>query len=303
MTTKEATLDAGRAEFAQITGTALANWGMLPDQDHLEGGGYHCGCNDIIRIGKWATAGSSKADYSVRQERDRVGSNVCMAIDGPPGWGNGGDAAWIRHNNLLQQALAEGDPELGALRAINYTPDGRVKRRYDTHCRSCGIVISTDTVLWHTHYEFWRNTAGTTLLRRTITRMGAIMRLAIVGMPLVSAEEEVMIIATDGTNTYRSNLMFSVKDPKLQPANMKDLRYVAAQASVKVAQGSGNNEEWDWNGDRRRGFSEAVFGPVLQLEGGTGGNASIEERTVVDALESEAGQAAIVRAANAAEDS
>jgi len=187
MTSKEAILDAGRVEFAQITGTALSSWGMLPDQDHLDNGGYHCGCQDIIKIGKWSSAGSSSADYSVRQARDRVGGNVCMAIDGPPKWGKGGDAAWIRHNNLLQQALAAGDAELGALRAINFTPDGKVKRRYDTNNRAQGVISSTDTVLWHTHYEFWRNTAGTSLLRRTIARMGQIMRAAVAGVTSWSA--------------------------------------------------------------------------------------------------------------------
>lgn len=265
MTTKELILDDGRKQFAIITGTALSNWGMLPDQEHLEGGGYHCGCGDIIRIGRWSVAGSSNADYSVRQERDRVGGNTCMAIDGPPRWGNGGDAAWIRHNNMLQQAMAAGDPELGALRAINYTPDGKVKRRYDTNNRGQGIIPSTDTVLWHTHYEFWRNTAGTDLLRRTIARMAQIMRLAIVGLPLVSAEEEVLIIAVgaDG-KTYRSNLMQSIPDAAIGPQNMGDLRYVAVQASVKVAQGpKGNDPEWDWDGNRRKGWSAAVFGPVV----------------------------------------
>lgn len=313
MTTKEAILDGARSEFAQITATALSSWGMLPDPAHLAGGGYHCGCADIIKIGKWATAGSAKADYSVRQARDRVGGNVCMAIDGPPKWGNGGDAAWIRHNNMLQQALAAGDPELGALRAINYTPDGKVKRRYDTNCRSCGIVPSTDTVLWHTHYEFWRDTAGTELLRSTVARMAQIMRAAIIGIPISLEGEETMIIAVgpDGT-TYRCNLMESIPDPLLKAQNMGDLRYVAGQAGVKIGKGPGGNDpEWDWNGDRRKGWSEVVFGPVrrsvdtaeLAQDLAPLLDVAIGDDTVVEALESERGQAALVKAANTAEDS
>lgn len=304
MATKEAILEAGRGEFAQITGTALSRWGMLPDQSHLDDGGYHCGCQDIIKIGKWATAGSSKADYSVRQERDRVGGNTCMAIDGPPGWGNGGDAAWIRHNNLLQKQLAAGDPELGALRAINYTPDGKVKRRYDTNNRAAGIIPSTDTVLWHTHYEFWRNTAGTALLRRTVARMAVIMRAAIIGIPVADEGEETMIIAVgpDGV-TYRCNLMESIPDPNLKAANMGDLRYVAVQAAVKIGKGpAGNDAEWDWDGNRRKGWSEAVFGPIRRF---SAGDVTVElgTDTVVAALESAEGQAALVRANETSEDS
>lgn len=266
MTNKELILDGARRDFAAITATALSSWGMLPDEDHLDNGGYHCGCQDIIRIGKWATAGSSQADYSVRQERDRVGGNTCMAIDGPPKWGNGGDAAWIRHNNLLQQQLAAGDPELGALRAINYTPDGKVKRRYDTNNRAQGIIPSTDTVLWHTHYEFWRNTAGTDLLRRTVARMALIMRAAIAGTPVPGEGEEIMILAVgpDG-QTYRSNLLQSFPDPDIRAASLGDLRYVAGQAGVNIAHGPRDDAEWDWGGWRRKGWSAAVFGPVPDL--------------------------------------
>ena len=358
MTTKEPILDGARTVFAQITGTPLSSWGMLPDQDHLDNGGYHCGCQDIIRIGKWATAGSKNADYSVRQERDRVGGNVCMGIDGPPKWGNGGDAAWIRHNNMLQQQMAAGDPELGALRAINYTPDGKVKRRYDTHCRSCGIIVSTDTVLWHTHYEFWRNTAGTDLLRRTVARMAQIMRAAVAGTPLPGpgkGDEDMAIMAEapDG------RLFFCIGgfSHPIVAGNIGDIRYVAGQGAYSLAKGPGNNAEWTADGWVRKGWSAPVFGPIWYgdidptqphawaLATRVAGIVSLDnpspitneklpvvpllkevlrllqhpealaaalaplldveigDDTVVEALESERGQAAITAAANKAEDS
>lgn len=321
MTTKEAILDAARAEFAQITGTALSAWGMLPDPAHLAGGGYHCGCQDIIKIGKWATAGSSNADYSVRLERDRVGGNTCMAIDGPPRWGNGGDAAWIRHNNMLQQALAGGDPELGALRAINYTPDGKVKRRYDTNNRAAGIVASTDTVLWHTHYEFWRDTAGTPLLRRTVARMAAIMRAAVVGAPIdVQAKGETpVILATDGKRQFLcwvAGKWGSIEIPPLSATQVQDWAYVARQAGVQVAEGG--TAEFDGK-YLRKGWTAAVFGPIVKdadpnatieaivagvLAGLPAGSADAVavRAAVLETLRSDAGQAALVQADEYASD-
>lgn len=324
MTTIEPILDAGRRNFARITATPLSQWGMLPNPAHLAGGGYHCGCQDIINIGRWGTAGSSTADYSVRQKRDRVGGNVCMAIDGPPAWGDGGNAAWIRHNNLLQQGLAAGDPELGALRAINYTPDGVVKRRYDTNNRSQGIIPSTDTVLWHTHYEFWRDTEGTSLLRRTIARMGQIMQAAI-----------------DGITSYSSFVA-------------QEVRASMAQVLVKGLQPDPNqiwlcdgmfrrkvNTEWVGNGTGpitnaqthqptilgNLGWGGAVFASggdpnVWGVDISTFDDGDLEftdeqldqigitmaehlvlDGEVVEALQSDAGQAALTSAANKAEDS
>jgi hypothetical protein len=262
----EPNLDAGRRQFAQITGTALSNWGMLPDASHKKGGGYHCGCQDIINIGKWATAGSLNADYSVRQERDRVGGNVCMAIDGAPDWGNGGRAAWIRHNNLLQQAMAAKDPELGALRAINYTPDGVVKRRYDTNNRAQGITPSTDTVLWHTHYEFWRNTAGTDLLRRTLNRMAQIMRLAISGgsivPPVTAIGEDDMAILAEAPDGRLFFCIGGFSHP-IVAGNIGDIKYVAGQGAYSLARNAkGNDAEWTADGWVRKGWSPAVFGPI-----------------------------------------
>lgn len=318
MTTKEPILDGARSEFAQITGTRLADWGMLPDQEHLEDGGYHCGCQDIIKIGKWATAGSPKADYSVRQERDRVGGNVCMAIDGPPKWGNGGDAAWIRHNNLLQQAMAAGDPELGALRAINYTPDGKVKRRYDTNCRSCGIIVSTDTVLWHTHYEFWRNTAGTDLLRRTVARMAQIMRIAITGgniVPPSGGDEMTGFARGQNGQLYYVNGMHSRPIPD---GAVGDIVYTAGQGfSPMPTQRPAKYDPSEWESQWvRRGWGEnwagtVVAGPVdvaaLAAALTAALNVEIGEEVIVAALESSQGQAALTSAAeagaNKAEDS
>jgi hypothetical protein len=142
---------------------------MLPDQSHLDGGGYHCGSADVKAIGKYhgpasANVGSSTEDYSVRQLKDRQyvdfelshGSNFASAVDFPDGWGNGGNAAWIRWNNYVVADLRADPDRIPGLRGINFTPDGATKKRYDTNNPSQGIIPSTDTVLWHTHLEWWR---------------------------------------------------------------------------------------------------------------------------------------------------
>lgn len=183
-TVMPADLEQFRRDFAAVTGLPLSDIGALPDADHKSGGGYHCGCQDIKDISKWGSAGSSTADYSVRQSRDRITGNVCSAKDHGLEWRNGGRAAAIRYNNLLVAQMRAGDPELAALRAVNFTPDGVVKRRYDSNSPGAGIISSTDTVLWHTHEEFWRNTANTTIRARTFARMLQIARAAVMNVPL-----------------------------------------------------------------------------------------------------------------------
>lgn len=187
-------LDRFRHDLAALIGVPVSEVGMLPDEDHLQGGGYHCGRADLRKIGKFhlpvlAYVGSSGEDYSVRQLRDRNAvDDHSAAVDVPDGWGHGGNAAWIRANNMVLSLMQAGDPELAALRAMNFTPDGKVKRRYDTNSRGAGVIASTDTVLWHTHWEFWRDTLGTAVLRRTLARLLVIVKAAIEGWLLPSEE-------------------------------------------------------------------------------------------------------------------
>lgn len=174
-TTLPKDLAQGRNDIIDATGLAGNDVGALPDESHKKGGGYHCGVQDIINLGKYPTG-----DYSTRQTRDRVGGNACSAIDVGDNWPKGGRAAWIRWNNMVVAALKAGDPELAALRAINFTPDGTARKRYDTNSRDAGVIDSTDTVTIHTHLEFWRNTSGAARAR-AIARLVALMRAAIAG--------------------------------------------------------------------------------------------------------------------------
>jgi hypothetical protein len=182
-------LDRFRHDFAAIVGVPVSDVGMLPDADHLAGGGYHCGRKDLISIGKFhpppaSRVGSSSEDYSARQLRDRNAlDDRAAAVDIPDGWGNGGNTAWIAFNNMVLAEMQRASPALAALRGMNFTPDGKVKRRYDTNSRAAGVIVSTDTVLWHTHLEFWRDMLGTAVLRQALNRLLALARAAVAGKP------------------------------------------------------------------------------------------------------------------------
>lgn len=178
-TTLPEDLKSFRTAWMSRVGLVGAEVGTLPDASHKAGGGYHCGVQDIINIGKYPTA-----DYSTRQTRDRIGGNACCAMDTGLNWGNGGQSAAIRFNNALVQQMIVKDPALAPLRGVNFTPDGNVKRRYDSNNPSQGIISSTDTVLWHTHFEWWRNTADTPARQRCFERMLQIADVAIANKPV-----------------------------------------------------------------------------------------------------------------------
>ena len=180
-----ADLELTREELAAVTGSPLGDIGISPDGSHLSSGGYHCGAFDLRAIN---AVGND--DYSIRQPRDRgqynadlaAGRNLASAMDYPDDWPNGGRAAWIRFNNLLRHQLGIQDPALAALRGVNYTPDGTTKRRFD--CHTLTESSTTDTVTWHTHIEWWRDTWNQVQRRWAKDRLVAIARSAITGQPL-----------------------------------------------------------------------------------------------------------------------
>lgn len=172
-----------RARFADETGCALADVGIAADVRHLLSGGYHCGSEDLKSLG-------ARDDYSIRQPRDRAyydfelahGSNFSSAMDFPDDWPRGGRAAWIRWNNLMRRQLGVNDPALAAIRGMNYSPDGTSKRRFD--CLTDVESSSSDTVTWHTHVEWWRDTIGADQRRWAATRIIAMVVAARDNTPL-----------------------------------------------------------------------------------------------------------------------
>lgn len=169
----------------QMTGLSGNDVGIAPDASHLAGGGYHCGCEDIQSISRW------NIDYSTRQARDRLtGTNLASAMDIGDDWPHGGRAAWLRFNNLLVAQLQAADPALTALRAVNFSPDGTARRRYDSFNPTQGVIDSTDSVYMHTHLEWWRDTAGTSARARSLARVGQIIDAAVRNVPLGDEMEQ-----------------------------------------------------------------------------------------------------------------
>ena len=174
-----------RAKFAAETGCPLKDIGIAADPSHLSSGGYHCGAEDLKAID-----GVGRDDYSIRQTRDRAvywhdvanGINFSSAMDFPDDWPRGGRAAWIRWNNLVRAQLGARDPALAAIRGMNFTPDGTMKRRFD--CLTGKETSSTDTVTWHTHIEWWRDTLDQPQRRWATTRIIAMVIAARDGTPL-----------------------------------------------------------------------------------------------------------------------
>lgn len=181
------------ANMRTITGLVGGDVGVAPDKDHLRTGYYHCGCKDIIALGRW------DLDYSTRQARDRKDrtANWASAFDVGDDWPRGGRAAWLRWNNMLLNGLINRDPELVAIRAINVSRDGKERKRYDTNNRGQGLIDSTDGVYMHTHGEGWRDQIGQPALDRAFRRIEAMARAAVANLSL---EEDVPLDNNDLNN-------------------------------------------------------------------------------------------------------
>lgn len=284
-TVQEPLLAEHRRNVLTITGLGGGDVGQLPDASHKAGGGYHCGVQDIINLGKYPTG-----DYSTRQTRDRVGGNTCMAEDVGDDWPHGGRPAWLRFNNALVAAMIAKDPALVALREVNFSPDGTACRRYDALHPEQGIIASTDTVYMHTHLGWWRNMAGTAALAQSLRRIEQLMQAAVTGTvaaPGPKRETQPMIIAQDSTTKQVYLCWVDGKwgsIPIDTPVErLGDLAYLAGQAGVTVATGKAP-EFTGPGGVLRLSWSAAVFGPVVKPAPASAGNALTGDLTVTGTL-------------------
>jgi len=144
-----------RTNLMSTTGiTDASALGIVGDAAHAATGGYHEGKTDLVNAGVFNT------DYSVRLTRDRNGcTESASAMDIGYQWPHGGNAAWLRFNNMLVSYLHANDARLSAVRATNYTPDGTTKLRTDRES-GWSVVSSSDVVNIHTHIEWYRDTEG-----------------------------------------------------------------------------------------------------------------------------------------------
>lgn len=153
-TTAPGDLLTARAHLMAATGiTDPVAVGIVGDAAHAARGGYHISPDDIANAGKFG-------EYSTRLARDRNRPDpYASALDLDLDWPVGGRAAALRFNNNVAWELAHNPGNLPGLRAVNYTPDGDIKLRYDRE-HPDGPTASTDTVTIHTHLEWYRDTRG-----------------------------------------------------------------------------------------------------------------------------------------------
>lgn len=180
MTSAPPDLLAFRQNVITLTGLDGVSVGIVGDSTHAATGGYHEGQSALARVGRyhtWAAAGSSGEDYSVRLQRDRNGlTDHASAIDIGYQWPHGGNQAWLRFNALLAADLHAGHPALAAIRAVNYSPDGTLKRRIDREY-GFAVEVSSDSVDIHTHIECYRDTEGRR--QNCLDRLTALIQAAV----------------------------------------------------------------------------------------------------------------------------
>lgn len=172
-----------RQQALRLTGLASVSVGVIGDDRHAATGGYHIGKGALVAIGRYhprAAAGSASEDYSCRKQRDRAGlTDNASALDIGYNWPNGGNPAWLRFNRLLVADLQAGHPALNAVRATNFSRDGRERKRIDREHGFGEIDDSADSVDIHTHIEFYRDTEGNR--QTSFDRLAELIRAAIAG--------------------------------------------------------------------------------------------------------------------------
>lgn len=144
-----------RSRFMTETGlTNVVEVGIVGDTAHAASGGYHISGDDINGAGKFST------DYSTKRSRDHFLPNgFASALDLGDNWPRGGREAWLRFNNNVLWEIMNRDL-MPSIRAINLSTNGTNQKRYDRANASDGLINSNDDVTIHTHIEFWRDTNG-----------------------------------------------------------------------------------------------------------------------------------------------
>lgn len=152
MTYNPADLLAVRAYTQTHTDQTAISLGIAGDAEHMAGGGYHLGYDDLHALD--AAPEDLGSDYSYTEStRDRNGlTNAASAFD------LGGDFPRFREITTgIVAACKRGDPRTRDIREVIYTPDGFTVRRWDR----LGIRNSgDDSHLWHTHVSFFRDSEG-----------------------------------------------------------------------------------------------------------------------------------------------
>jgi hypothetical protein len=213
-----------RSKLQQLTGLSPVDVGIVGDAAHARSGGYHIGRTGLREAGVW------DSDYSVRLTRDRTGATEsASAMDVGCNWRQG-RAVWIRWNNLLANALRAGEVGLMTVRAINYSPDGKLRWRIDRQS-AFRTESSSDTVDIHTHIEWYRDTEGQR--QACLDRIAALAQQAITGQ-LAPQEDDVSAHLEAVMDAWRSGVKQASDGSFVAPVDWRT-RDEAWQASITAS--------------------------------------------------------------------
>jgi hypothetical protein len=270
-----------RSQLQGITGLSAVQLGIVGDVAHAARGGYHMAKPHV----------SAGSDYSTTLTRDRNGlSGYASALDIGYKWPKGGSPAWLRFNNTLAAQLRTNNI-LAAVRAINYSPDGKAKIRID---RQNGFAnqSTSDTVDVHTHIEWYRDTEGNRsagLNYIAQIAQSAVSNSPIPPSPSTPKETDVPFLAqagsTPGTTTqyylcdgFRSATI--TKDRATLLAYIATSSYGSALTFGRATDGK-DNPEWTYLGNLhgivRMGWN-ATFGPAVADNAGNFGVTMTDEQ-------------------------
>lgn len=127
------------------TGLAGDSIGIVAGPEDAQTGGYHCGNDQLRKLGRLDT------DYSKRESPlDRPGTDAASALDI-------GSFSRLRELSAALVRDAAVDPRLNAIREIIYSVDGQTVKRWDR----LGIRFGGDNShRYHTHISFFRQSQG-----------------------------------------------------------------------------------------------------------------------------------------------
>lgn len=192
--------------------------------------------------------------------------------------------------NIARQLIKDKDvntPGTEGIKYLNWTDEEGVCRQENWKSGKRVTVSSSDK--GHIHVSFRNDTDD-------MSAVGYDPVARMYGQVHVLQEEDMPFVAKDA-NTGQYYVCDLITSRPVSSTAVADVLYLARQLNY----GHGTGSEWTDNGWTRLGWNEAAFGTLQKTVDKI--TAEVSQEVVQDALESDRGQAALERAANAAEDS
>lgn len=123
------------------------------------------------------------------------------------------------------------------------------------------VASSDSSHLWHFHGRIRRS-----LLRDMNTMRRIFAALTGTAPTTTARKDDDMSVIAQGPDGQLYHCIGGFSHP-ITAANIGDIQYVAGQGVYQLARGPGDDVEWSGGGIIRKGWSEAVFGPVWRGPG------------------------------------